>query len=226
MSKADILEKLKQAIIELDEEKVKGLLGEGLKAGLSPLKMISEGLSPGLTLIGDGYEKGEKFMSDLVIAGEIMNDALQMLRPEIEKGGLATTADTMVIGTIEGDEHNIGKRIVAAMFTGAGYNVVDIGENMPASEFVKAAKKYKAVVVGASAILGTLKPYCKVIDDALVDAGIRDDVIYIIGGWGMNEEWRDNVGADAFGADGPDAVHKVKGIRAGELPKFKKRAAK
>lgn len=225
MPKEDILSALKQAIIELEEEEVNRLLSEGIKAGLSPMEMVNDGLSPGLTILGERFEIGESFMSDLVISGEIMNEAMEILRPEIEKGGLSL-GDSMVIGTVEGDEHNIGKRIVVAMFTGAGYKVVDIGENMPASEFVKAAKELKATVVGASAILGPLKPYCKVINDALIDAGIRDDVLYIVGGWGMTQEWTDNVGADAFGYNAVEAVHKVKMIRAGELPKFRERFKK
>ena len=225
MSKADILEKLKQAIIEVDFEEVTRLLKEGLTAGVAPVEMITKGLSPGLSIIGERYEKKEMFMSDLVMAGEIMNDAMGILRPVMEAGG-QPLGDTMVIGTVEGDQHNIGKRIVAAMFTGAGYKVVDIGENMPASEFVKVAKEIKATVVGASVILGPLKPYCKVINDALINAGIRDKVIFIIGGWGMTQHWCDNAGADAFGDSAVDAVHKVKMIRAGELPKFKERLGK
>jgi len=118
----------------------------------------------------------------------------------------------MVIGTVEGDLHTIGKRIVSAVFTGAGYRVVDIGEDMPAEAFVKAAKEHKATVVGASAILGPVKPYCKVINDALVDAGIRDDVIYTIGGWGMTQDWTDEVGADCFGVNAIDALNKVQVI--------------
>jgi methanogenic corrinoid protein MtbC1 len=222
MSNADILESLKQAMIELEEDDIHKLLDDGIKAGLSPMELITEGLSPSLTIIGEKFETGESFMGDLVIAGEIMNDAMKVLVPVIAAGG-QSTGETMVIGTVEGDEHNIGKRIVSAMFTGAGYNVVDIGENMPASEFVKAAKDLKATLVGASAILGPLKPYCKVISEAFVDAGIRDDVIYIVGGWGMSQEWCDNVEADAFGENAVDAVNKVKLIRAGELPKFKDR---
>jgi methanogenic corrinoid protein MtbC1 len=225
MSKADILGKLKQAIIEVDFEEVPRLLKEGLTAGVAPVEMITKGLSPGLSIIGERYEKKEMFMSDLVMAGEIMNDAMGILRPVMEAGG-QPLGDTMVIGTVEGDQHNIGKRIVAAMFTGAGYKVVDIGENMPASEFVKVAKEIKATVVGASVILGPLKPYCKVVNDALIDAGIRDKVIFIIGGWGMTQHWSDSVGADAFGDSAVDAVHKVKMIRAGELPKFKERLGK
>ena len=154
-----------------------------------------------------------------------MNDAMEMLRPVMEAGGRSAD-DIMVIGTVEGDQHNIGKRIVSAIFTGAGYKVIDIGENMPASAFVDATKEYKATIVGASAILGPLKPYCKVIDQALVDAGIRDDVIYIIGGWGMTQEWSDSVGADCFGESAIDALHKVKMIRVGELPKIRERLKK
>ena len=189
------------------------------------MELITDGLNPGVNLIGELYEKKERFMSDLVMAGEIMNDAMEILRPVMEAGG-KTMGDTMVIGTVEGDQHNIGKRIVSAMFTGAGYKVVDIGENMPASEFVKAAKELKASVVGASCILGPIKPYCKVVNDALIDAGIRDDVIFIIGGWGMTQIWCDNVGADAFGDNAVDAVNKVKMIRAGELKNFKDRVGK
>ncbi len=94
---------------------------------------------------------------------------------------------------------------------------------MLSGEFVKAAKEINATVVGASAILGPLKAYCKVINYALIDAGLRDDVIYIVGGWGMTQTWCDKVGADAFADNAVDAVQKVKMIQAGELPKFKQR---
>ena len=225
MLREEILGKLKDAIIELEDEEVNRLLKEGLQAGLSPMEMITDGLSSGLTLIGEGFESGERFMSDLVIAGEIMTEATETLRPAIEAGG-KPLGDIMVIGTVEGDQHNIGKRIVAAIFTGAGYKVIDIGENMAANAFVDATREYKPTIVGASAIIGPVKPYCKVINDALVDAGIRDDVIYIVGGWGMTQDWSDNVGADCYGEHSLDALHKVKMIRVGELPKLKDRLRK
>jgi len=222
MSNVDILDGLKQAMVDLDEESIHKLLDDGLKAGLAPMQLIMEGLSPSLTVIGEGFETGERFMADMVIAGEIMNDAMKALVPVLEAGGQAR-GETMVIGTVEGDEHNIGKRIVSSLFIGQGYTVVDIGENQPASEFVKAAKEHKAIIVGASAILGPLKPYCKVISQALVDAGVRDNVIYIVGGWGMSQEWCDNVEADAWAYNAVEAINKVKLIRAGELKKFKDR---
>ena len=222
MSKTEIMENLKNAIIELDDVEVDRVLKEGLDAGIPPMEMIIDGLGPGLHTIGEDFQNGERFMADLVMAGDITTDAVEVLRPVIEAGG-KSLGENMVIGTVEGDLHTIGKRIVAATFIGAGYKVVDIGESQPASEFVRAAKELKAVIVGASACIGPVKPYCKVINNALIDAGLRDDVIYIVGGFGMSPEWSVNVGADAHGENAVDALHKVKLIRAGELPKLKDR---
>jgi len=222
VSNNDILEKLKNAIDDLDDDEVNKLLEEGLEAGIPPMSMILDGLNPGLTIIGEGFSKADRFLTDLVMAGEIMTDAMKLLRPAIEKGG-ERTGDTMVIGTVEGDLHNIGKRIVSAVFTGAGYNVIDIGEDQPASEFLKAAQEHKACVVGAHATINPVKPNCKKINDALVEVGIRDNMVFIIGGWEMTEEWCDKVGADAFGVDAIDGLKKVKMLRAGELQTWKKR---
>ena len=223
--KKEILRKIKEAVIELDEDEANRLVQEGLGAKLSPMEIILEGLSPGLAVIGEGWQHQTRFMGDLVLAGEIMIQATEILRPELRKGAAGRAEDIMVIGTVEGDQHMIGKRVVSAMFAGAGFRVIDIGENVPASEFVKATKEHKATVVGASAILGGVKYYCKVINDALEEAGLRDKVIYCVGGWGMSQEWSDKVGADCFGAENNaiDAVNKVKMIRAGELPKLKQR---
>ncbi len=225
MSKKEILEKLKNAIIDLADEDVNRLIKEGLEAGLSPAEIINQGLGAGLTILGEGFANAERFMSELMISGQIMTDAVEMLRPVMEKSG-RQTGDTMVIGTVQNDLHDIGRKIVAAMFTGVGYTVIDIGGDAAASEFVKAAKEHKAVIVGASAILTPVMPYCKVINDALVDAGIRDKVIYIVGGSNMTQQWSDDVGADCYGQTAIDAVHKIKMIRAGELPKLKKRLGK
>ena len=222
MSRNEILEKLEAAINDLDDDEVDRLLKEGLEAGVPPMEMVLDGLNPGLTIIGEGFAKAERFMGDLVLAGDIMTAAMEVLRPALEKGD-KLTGDTMVIGTVEGDLHNIGKRIVSAVFTGAGYRVVDIGEDQPASEFVKAAKELEACVVGAHATINPVKPYCKVIHEALTEAGIRDDALFIIGGWEMTQEWCDEVGADAFGADALEGLNKTRLLRAGEIPTWKKR---
>lgn len=211
MSKAELLQKLTDATVDIDDELVMQLVDEGLEAGIPPIELVTEGLQPGLTIIGEGFDKHTRFTTDLVLAGEIMNDVMAKLRPVIEAGS-GGRGDVMIIGTVDGDEHNVGKRIVSSVFTSAGYWVIDIGENQPASAFVQAAKENNAKIVGASAILGTVKPYCKVIHDALVEAGIRNDLLFIVGGWGMTQDWCDRVGADAYGDTANMAIEKVKEI--------------
>lgn len=219
-----IIEKLKQAMLDLNDEEVSELLNEGVDAGVEPVSMLIDGLLPGLDLIGELIKERARAVSDMVMASAILIEAMEILCPAMEARGVAT-GDVMVIGNAEGGLHSnfVGKRIVAAAFTGAGYRVVDIGENVPASEFARTAKELEACIVAVSA-LGALKPQCKVINDALVEAGIRDDVIYIVGGWGVTEEWCESVGADAFGENAVDALDKVNAILNGDLPRWRDRA--
>ena len=212
MSKEEILEGLKRAIIALDDQEVNRLIKDGLQAQLSPTEMITEGLIPGLTTVRQGFQSGQVFMTDWIVADQILNDAMDMLLPLIEAGG-EQRGEVMVIGTVEGDPHKVGKRSVSRVFAGAGYRVIDLGESVPASKFVEAVKEHKASIVAASATKITNKVYCQVINRALVDAGIRESVIYIIGGQGMTQEWSDISGADCYGEDALDALNKVKLIR-------------
>ena len=222
MSKEELFEKLTQAVVDIDEDDAAELIDEAIEAGISPMEILTEGLQPGLTIIGDGFEQHTRFTVDLVMAGDIMRDAMSKLRPIMESGA-TSKGETMILGTVEGDEHYLGKQVVGAIFTGAGYIVIDIGENQPADAFVKAAKEHNAKIVGASAILGQQKPYCKVVHQALVDGGIRDNLLYIVGGWGMTQEWCDKVCADAYGDTAYEAIDKVRMILAGELPKWQDR---
>lgn len=210
MSNTELLNKLKDAMIDIDDDLVMELMDEAVKAGIDPMDIINDGLAPGLMVIGEGFDNHTRFTSDLVLAGDLMTECVDELRPIMEKGSAAGgKREIMIIGTVEGDQHNVGKRIVSAMFTAAGYTVIDIGEDQPATEFVKAAKEYNAKVVGASAILTPQKPYCKVIHDGLVEAGIREDLVYIVGGWGFTQEWCDKVGADAYGDSATEALARV-----------------
>ncbi len=184
--------------------------------------MIVEALSPGLDTVGELVGKHKRSVSDMVLASEIMNDALRLLRPAMEAGG-RPTGDTVVIGAVEGNRQNIqGRQIVASAFMGAGYKVVDIGEDVPHSEFVRAAREHKATVVATSA-LNSLKPQCVALNQALIDAGIRDDVVHVVGGWGITQEWSDSVGADACGENAADALDKVQRILRGDLPRHPSR---
>ena len=230
MAREEIYEKLGEAFLDLDDEKVDALIQECIDAGFPPLEVVVKGLSPALTVVGDLYERNEMFMSDLLIAGTIMTDVMDRLLPsdDVEAAIAQRKPDeqVMVIGTVEGDLHNVGKRVVSAFFAGAGIKSIDIGEDKSAADFVAAIKKYKPTIVGASAIIGPVVGYCKVIHDAMVEAGVRDDVIYITGGWGMTPEWCDKVGADAYGESAADALEKVKAILAGDLARWRDRVKK
>jgi trimethylamine corrinoid protein len=223
MATEEFVDRLYQATLDLEDDRVLDLLREGVDAGVAPVDMILEALSPALNAIGEQVKQRERPVSDMVIAGEILKIAVRSLRPVMEARG-QPTGDTLVIGTVEGSRHNVeGKQIVAAVFAGAGYRVVDLGEDVPAREFARAAAELGAAVVGASA-LGSLKPECRRIHDALAEAGIRDGVIYIIGGWGITEAWCDGVGADAYGENARDALDKVQALRRGDLPRWRERA--
>ncbi|MBU3947611.1 MAG: cobalamin-dependent protein [Proteobacteria bacterium] len=221
-NKAEMLEKMRDAVIDLDDDLLFELIDEGLKMEISPLEMIIEGMNPGLNVIGEGFDVGKRFMSDLIIAGDMLNDATDKLRPLIEAGG-KPMGETMIIGTVEGDVHFIGKRIVGAVFTANGYNVIDIGENKSAKEFAEAAKKHNATVVGASAILSPVKAYCGNVNKALVDIGVRDNLIYIVGGWAFTDEQAEEYGADAAGISAIEAIKKVKMLKSGAMPMLKNR---
>lgn len=225
MSKKELCEKLKEAIIDLDDELVANLVSQAAQSGLTPMEVIIEGLNPGLAIIGELYEKKERFMSDLMVAGQIMSDAVEVLLP-VGKVAAEGAGDIMIIGTVQGDLHTVGKKIVAAVFSGAGYRAIDLGEDVSAADFVKAAKEYKAKIVGASAIIGPSIPYCKVVHEALTKAGIRDDLIFITGGFSMTDEWCDEVGADAFGSNALDGLRKAQKLMVGEMPRWKDRVKK
>jgi methanogenic corrinoid protein MtbC1 len=227
MSTKEILQKLTKAMVDLDETKIPVLLNEGAKAGLSPMQILLEGLGPGMKVIGEEYAAKDRFMSDLMIAGQLMNEAMQKLLPTVDmEKNIANRKPgdlVMVIGTVEGDLHDLGKKIVTAFFAGYGIKSIDIGENKSADVFVAAVKKYKPNIVGASAIIGPVTPYCGVIHKAMVDAGVRDDVIYITGGWNMTAQWCDEVGADAYGENAEDGLEKIKALLAGRMPRWKAR---
>lgn len=227
MTKEEIFKKLTEAMYSLEDAKIDAAINEAVNAKLPPLDILLKGLGPAMTTIGDEYAKKDRFMSDLMIAGQIMNEAMQKLIPTTDvEASIANRKPgehVMVIGTVEGDLHDLGKKIVTAFFAGAGIKAVDIGENKSADAFVAAIKKYKPTIVGASAIIGPVTPYCKVINKAMIDAGVRDDVIYITGGWDMTPQWCDEVGADAYGEDAQDGLNKVQLLLAGELPKWRDR---
>jgi corrinoid protein of di/trimethylamine methyltransferase len=206
MSKEAILSRLKQAVVDCEPEDAEELAKEALKQNLDPLVCINEGLTPGITRVGELFSTGEYFLPDLIIAGEAMKAALAILEPALLEDQQRQVLGRVVLGTVEGDLHEIGKTLVATMLTANGFDVTDIGIDKSAADFVQAVKETDATLVGASALLTTTMLQQGKIVEALQEAGLRDQVKVMVGGAPVTGEWATKVGADGYAEDAISAV--------------------
>ena len=201
---------LKQAIVDMKYDEVAGLVEDGLKAGLKPLEIL-DNLRDGLRIVGDKYHIGEYFLSELYMAAETMKNALEIIQPLLsdEKGG--GSEGTVVIGSIQGDIHDFGKTIVSSLLTAAGFNVVDIGIDVPAPKFVDEAERVKADVIGVSALLSSTQPASKEVIEELKARGLRSKYKVILGGTGVDPKMAiKEFGVDAAVFDGSEGVRIIK----------------
>lgn len=201
---------LKQAIVDMKYDEVAGLVEDGLKAGLKPLEIL-DNLRDGLRIVGDKYHIGEYFLSELYMAAETMKKALEIIQPLLsdEKGG--GSEGTVVIGSIQGDIHDFGKTIVSSLLAAAGFNVVDIGIDVPAPKFVDEAERVKADVIGVSALLSSTQPASKEVIEELKARGLRSKYKVILGGTGVDPEMAiKEFGVDAAVFDGSEGVRIIK----------------
>ncbi len=203
---ADFTE-LTQAMINLDEDKVYDLVDKKVDKGENPLDIIKE-CNDGMFEIGQLFEKNEYYLSELIMAGEIFKSVMSKLEPMLGEADLANqpSKGTVVLGTVKDDIHDIGKDIVISMLKGTGYEVVDLGVDVPADKFVNAARETGAKLVGVSCLLNFTFPEIKKVVDELEAAGLRDQVKVMIGGAPCNEDVRKFAGADFYGKDAASAV--------------------
>ena len=206
MSKEEILSKMAQAVIDGEPEDAAELARQALDQGLDPLVCINEGLTPGMNRVGALFESGEYYLPDLIIGGEAMKEALAVLEPALVEGRERQVLGRVVLGTVEGDLHEIGKTLVGTLLTANGFQVADIGIDKSAADFVTAVKETKANIVGASALLTTTMPQQEKIVEALREAGLRDQVKVMVGGAPVTQGWADKVGADGYAEDAISAV--------------------
>ncbi len=185
------------------------LTRQGLADGLGPETLLYEALIPALEEVGARFERGDFFVPEMLIAGKAMAGALEILRPLLAETG-AEQIGTVVMGTGKGDVHDIGKNLVNIMFEGAGFQVIDLGVQVSPEKFVDAVKTHQPDIVGFSAFLTTTMPMFKVNIHALTKAGLRDQVIVMVGGAPVTQEYADVVGADGYAADASSAVVKAK----------------
>jgi len=206
---SDTLEELQEAIRNFDEEEAEAKTRQALEEGIEPQEAITAATDV-LRETGQKFENGELFLFDLVSAGDAMNASREILEEAIKQQGDERESEgKVVLGTVEGDIHNIGKKILGALLAANGYEVFDLGVEVPAEEFVEKCKEVDADAIGASALLTTTKEKQRELVEVFEEEGLRDDVIMMVGGAPCTEEWKDEIGADLYGQTAFDAVHKI-----------------
>src|SRR3954470_16557880 len=184
-----------------------------LGRGWGPDRVLNDALVEGMRIVGIDFRDGILFVPEVLLAANAMKGGMEILRPLLAETG-AEPIGKVVIGTVKGDIHDIGKNLVAMMLEGAGFEVIDLGINTNAEEFLAALDQHKPDILGMSALLTTTMPYMKVVIDTLKEKGIRNDYIVLVGGAPLNEEFGKAVGADAYCRDAAIAVETAKGLLA------------
>jgi 5-methyltetrahydrofolate--homocysteine methyltransferase len=211
MSPEEILQGLYDKTLVGNAPAVLDLTNAGLDAGMAPETLLFDALIPSLEEVGARFERGDFFVPEMLIAGRAMAGALQRLRPLLAETG-AQTLGTFVMGTVKGDVHDIGKNLVNIMLEGAGFHVIDLGVQVSPEKFIDAIRTHKPDIVGFSAFLTTTMPMFKANINALQKAGLRDQVMVMVGGAPVTQEYADAVGADGYAADASAAVKKAKDL--------------
>jgi len=207
MSVNDYLQKIKECLVNMDLEGAKENAKKALEAGANPQDIISRGIAEGMDIVGRKFEEGEYFLSELLVAGEIAKEILKILNPYIKSGEVKLKKlGKVVIGTVRGDLHDIGKNIVAMMLNAAGFEVIDLGADVPPEKFVEAARENDANIVAMSALLSVTMPEMKVVIEELRKAGLRDKVKVIVGGAPVTEKYAKEIGADGYGENAIEGV--------------------
>jgi 5-methyltetrahydrofolate--homocysteine methyltransferase len=211
MTHEEILQGLYDNTLVGNAPEVRDLVNTGLEESLEPEKMLYDALIPSLEEVGARFERGDFFVPEMLIAARAMQGALDILRPLLAETGVQQVG-TYVMGTVKGDVHDIGKNLVNIMLEGAGFHVIDLGVQVPPERFVEAIVEHQPEIVGFSAFLTTTMPMFKANINALEKAGIRDEVIVMVGGAPVTQEYADAVGADGYAADASTAVRLAKDL--------------
>ena len=208
--KEQLLAQAKEAVIEGDKELCLELANKGLAQGMNPAEFIEKGFVPGILKIGDLFEDGEVFLPEVMMAAEAIQEAVKVLNAAMEMSGQKREATaTVVLATVEADLHDIGKGIVASLMVANGFNVIDLGRDVPSSRIVEAAIEHNADVIGSSALLTTTMTHQKEIEDLLKEKGLKGKIKTIVGGAPVTVRWQDKIGADGFGESAAESVRLV-----------------
>ncbi len=207
----EILQNLSDAVQNFDSDAAIDAAKASVEAKISPVKAIEEGLAKGLRVVGDKFEAGELWLPHLVLGADALEAAVKVLEGHMALEDLESTSrGTIVIGTVEGDIHDLGLRIVASMLRANSFRVYDIGCDAHTLNFIEKAKEVNADIIAASSLMTTTMPFMKDLIEALETAGIRDQYKVMVGGGPVSEEWAKAIGVDGYGKDAAEAVRVAK----------------
>jgi trimethylamine corrinoid protein len=206
---------MKQSIIDGDSDASQDLARKALAAGLDPLESIQQGYLPGMQQVGKEFGDGQLFLPDVVLAAEAMKKAAAVLEPEMKKrGSIRETTGRVVLGTVKGDVHEIGKSLVGTLLSANGFEVHDLGVDVPYEKFAEKAREVGADIVGVSALLTTTMTGQRNVIEALDDLGLRPKVKVMVGGAPVTRTWAEEIGADGYSEDAIGAVELAKSLMA------------
>ena len=207
MANNEIYKKLSDAVVIGDQASTKTYAEEALKAGIDPLDAIENGLSRGMKIVGNKFMNGELFLPEMLMAADAFNAAMEVFKPAIEAGKKQLhSSGRVVLATVKGDIHAIGKNIVATVLETNGFEVIDLGVDQPSLEIIEQAKKNNADIIALSALMTTTMPGQKEVIDMLNELGLRQNFKVVVGGGPVNEEWAEEIGADGYGENAFQAV--------------------
>ncbi|PKL58729.1 MAG: dimethylamine corrinoid protein 3 [Firmicutes bacterium HGW-Firmicutes-14] len=210
MSREELIEQAAQSIVEANKDLAVEIANKAIAEGIDPVDMINNGYSEGMARCGDRFDRGEMFLPELIVASDAMVAAISVLEEAMPAENRAEKLGTVVLGTIEGDVHDIGKGIVATMLRVYGFEVHDLGRDVPISSFVAKAKEVNADIVGSSALMTTTQVGQKALEEALKNACLRDKVKTMVGGAVVTQRWADKIGSDLYAENASEAVIKLK----------------
>ncbi len=202
-------EQIKEVVIGGKVGEISKLVAEALERGAQPLDIVERGLVAGMEVVGVRFKNGDMYIPEVLVSAKTMHTGMEILRPLLSKGEVRSMG-TVILGTVKGDLHDIGKNLVGMMFEGAGFEVVDLGVDQPPERFVEAAQKKEAQVVALSALLTTTMGEMAKVIEALKRAGMRNRVKVMVGGAPLNERFAETIGADGYASDAGSAVEKLR----------------
>ena len=212
MSKEDLIKAAIEAVIKGDDEAAVDIANKVIAEGINPMEIIGEGFAKGMIKVGDLFAKEDYALPEVLLSAGAMQEAMDLLDPHIPRQDVKEKMGVVVIGTVQGDIHEIGKRIVGTMLEVYGFEVHDLGCDVSIETFIEKAKELKADIIATSALMTTTMVRQKKLEEALKEAGMRDDVKTMVGGAAVTKEWADLIGADGYGQDVTEAVDAAKDL--------------